>query len=338
MGLDFETAQCGMSSNGAGGIIFDYKFEDCGTRLKISEDSNQFIYDNYITRGPNMVKGVYRSAGFIYHVRCYVDRKGHVDNDWMDNEEEEGYYHGHNRGVIQPIFGLTAEKMSAVIEDTTEFIFRMNVYQTESFQQLYSYRDFPLVVDYEEFVFIGVELMTAVENKYLFVQQCWASPTPHGSQNGTAYPIMNNGCNADEYTSLEPRLPHEDRFKTQTFKFPDEEFVYIQCDLIVCDTNNPNDSQCQSSCRNNHKKSGYHNRLAREASEKQSYHITLGPMEVASAKMGSAKQTSNYGATSSWMSASIVASVFAVGLLVNHVIKKKSKIDIISDDVNESAM
>ena len=84
-------------------------------------------------------------------------------------------------------------------------------------------------------------------------------------------------------------------------------------------------------------KSGYHNRVAREAAEKQSYHITLGPMEVGS-KMGSAKQTSNYGATSSWISASIVAGVMAIGLLVNHAIKKKSKIHIISDGVNESAM
>ena len=41
MGLDFESAKCGMSSNGAGGIIFEYKFEECDTRLKISEHSNQ---------------------------------------------------------------------------------------------------------------------------------------------------------------------------------------------------------------------------------------------------------------------------------------------------------
>ena len=64
------------------------------------------------------------------------------------------------------------------------------------------------------------------------------------------YPFIADGCPVDEYTSLEPRLDLEDRFNTQTFKFQDSPFVYIQCDVIVCDLRVPNDPECQSTCRN----------------------------------------------------------------------------------------
>ena len=60
---------------------------------------------------------------------------------------------------------------------------------------------------------------------------------------------MHNGCPADEFTELSRRLDLEDRFMTQTFKFPDAQYVYIQCDVIVCDLNIPNDPECQSTCR-----------------------------------------------------------------------------------------
>merc|ERR1712242_596220 len=64
------------------------------------------------------------------------------------------------------------------------------------------------------------------------------------------YPFIADGCPVDEYTSLSPRLDLEDRFNTQTFKFQDSSFVYIQCDVIVCDLRVPNDPECQSTCRN----------------------------------------------------------------------------------------
>ena len=62
---------------------------------------------------------------------------------------------------------------------------------------------------------------------------------------------MKNGCPADQFTSLAPRLDLEDRFQTRTFKFPNEDFVYIQCDVVMCDLRVPNDPECQSTCRKN---------------------------------------------------------------------------------------
>jgi len=60
---------------------------------------------------------------------------------------------------------------------------------------------------------------------------------------------MSKGCPSDQFTHIEPRSNLEDRFDTQTFKFPSSDFVYIQCDVIVCDLSIPNDPDCQSTCR-----------------------------------------------------------------------------------------
>ena len=60
---------------------------------------------------------------------------------------------------------------------------------------------------------------------------------------------MLDGCPSDDFTQLSPRINLEDRFKTETLKFPSGDFVYIQCDVLVCDLNIPNDPECQSTCR-----------------------------------------------------------------------------------------
>ena len=36
-------------------------------------------------------------------------------------------------------------------------------------------------------------------------------------------------------------------------QFQDSDFVYIQCDVIVCDMRVPNDPECQTTCRQNDK-------------------------------------------------------------------------------------
>jgi hypothetical protein len=60
---------------------------------------------------------------------------------------------------------------------------------------------------------------------------------------------MTRGCPADEYTVLEPRSDLEDRFRSETLKFPSSDFVYIQCDVAVCDLSIPNDPDCITTCR-----------------------------------------------------------------------------------------
>lgn len=83
-----------------------------------------------------------------------------------------------------------------------------------------------------------------------FVQYVGFEKKSSSRRSSVYYPFIADGCPVDEYTSLSPRLDLEDRFSTQTFKFQDSSFVYIQCDVIVCDLRVPNDPECQSTCRN----------------------------------------------------------------------------------------
>lgn len=127
---------------------------------------------------------------------------------------------------------------------------------------------------FKEYVYLGVEVLTAMKHQYIFTERCWATPNADPqrqiinkyihlkhlnkskiffnkftSRSAVFYPIMDTGCPSDEFTELEPRYDLEDRFKTETLKFPDSSYVYIQCDVIVCDLNVPNDPACQSTCR-----------------------------------------------------------------------------------------
>merc|ERR1711990_1284298 len=96
--------------------------------------------------------------------------------------------------------------------------------------------DFPLWTEFEQWNYLGVEVVTSMADQYIFTTKCWATPTadPLG-RSSTYYPIISNGCPADDYTVLESRLPLEDRFKTETLKFPSSDYVYIQCDVLMCD-------------------------------------------------------------------------------------------------------
>ena len=99
-------------------------------------------------------------------------------------------------------------------------------------------------------VYLGVEVLTAMQHQYIYTQRCWATPSADPLQRAQVYyPIMDSGCPSDQFTQLEPRLDLEDRFETQTLRFPNEDYVYIQCDVIVCDLSIPNDPDCQSTCR-----------------------------------------------------------------------------------------
>ena len=56
MGLNEASAACGATARNAQGVVYDYKFEECGTRL-ILDQTGKFVYENHISRQPLMVNG-----------------------------------------------------------------------------------------------------------------------------------------------------------------------------------------------------------------------------------------------------------------------------------------
>jgi len=284
MGLSLDTATCGPTEITERGATYSYSFNDCGTRLTVMNDV--MIYDNHIGRGPLITRGVIRDYGVTYNARCVVDRLGHVDNF-----ETEPVYGPNGElingtGTILPVYTLTDALMKEMsVENDSHFIFRLNVYRDGQFSAKFSPAEFPLVRHFKERVYLGVETMTKLDYQYLFTQACWATPDADPARRSSVYyPFIADGCPVDEYTSLSPRLDLEDRFSTQTFKFQDSSFVYIQCDVIVCDLRVPNDPECQSTCRNDDGLRQTRSTVERSrravVSDKVREIVTVGPLEV----------------------------------------------------------
>ncbi|CBY12112.1 unnamed protein product [Oikopleura dioica] len=126
-------------------------------------------------------------------------------------------------------------------ENNDDFIFRLNVYSDATFSSRFKMQEFPLLKSLKERIFLGTEVITKMQHEYIFTKRCWATPSVDTESNIAYSPIIDNGCPSDAFTSLQARSNHEDRFSTETLRFPESNYVYIQCDVIVCDLRKPND-------------------------------------------------------------------------------------------------
>jgi len=318
MGLDVYTAECGSTEENDQGVIFEYNFDACGTRLLMEDDD--FIYENHIGRGPLKIQGVYRDLGMTYNVRCVIDRHGHVDNRFVNETT------GETGGEILPVYAMP-DKVFQVedAEGADRYIFRLNVYHSEAYQRKFEMPQFPISMAFKEYVYLGVEVITKMEHQYIFTERCWATPNADPLKRSSVfYPIMDSGCPSDAYTDLEPRLDLEDRFRSQTLKFPNADYVYIQCDVLVCDLNVPDDPECQSTCRApvGPSKSAVQ-RTRREASSKPRQLVTVGPFRVKSAE---SRSSESYSASSiaSWCLAG--GAFAALAGFVGYQQRKKSQV------------
>ncbi|CAG5100079.1 Oidioi.mRNA.OKI2018_I69.XSR.g16832.t1.cds [Oikopleura dioica] len=125
------------------------------------------------------------------------------------------------------------------IQNEGDFLFRLNVYHNSSYLTRYPFQSFPLPKSLNQRIYLGAEVITQMDYFYIFTKSCWSAPSVEPN-NTVSYPMMYNGCPADSFTFLQPRLNKEDRFETKTLRFPGSNFVYIQCDVIICDLRKAN--------------------------------------------------------------------------------------------------
>ena len=63
------------------------------------------------------------------------------------------------------------------ISGIDQYIFRLNVYKSKAYKEIYGMVDFPLTVNFKEYIYIGVEVLTKMPHQYIFTERCWATPT-----------------------------------------------------------------------------------------------------------------------------------------------------------------
>ena len=62
------------------------------------------------------------------------------------------------------------------LENDGNYVFRLNVYETANYNHRYGIQSFPLTMQFNQFVYLGVEVMTTMPHQYIFTERCWATP------------------------------------------------------------------------------------------------------------------------------------------------------------------
>ncbi|XP_071985871.1 CUB and zona pellucida-like domain-containing protein 1 [Engystomops pustulosus] len=128
----------------------------------------------------------------------------------------------------------------------------------------------PYLIDLNQTVYLQATVKTQDPDLTLFVDSCFASPQPDFQVPN--YDLIKNGCVKDETYQNLPSDSGTARFSFNVFRFlNDHPSVYLQCRLVVCDSNDP-ESRCSKGCIT---------RQRRDTSSKVwKTHAVLGPIRL----------------------------------------------------------
>ncbi|KFQ73548.1 Deleted in malignant brain tumors 1 protein, partial [Phoenicopterus ruber ruber] len=106
----------------------------------------------------------------------------------------------------------------------------------------------PYYVDLNQPLYLQASLHSSDPNLTLSVDTCVASPDPSDFRTLT-YELIRSGCVKDRtYYPHRPPHSHVAQFEFNAFSFVNRyPSVYLQCELVVCKTND-NSSRCYQGC------------------------------------------------------------------------------------------
>ncbi|NXQ92293.1 CUZD1 protein, partial [Nyctibius grandis] len=199
-------------------VIFSFPLTSCGTTKK--DDGQSITYTNIISHSANG-NIITREKDIQIIAKCKME----------------------NNSTLEVIY-ITKNN---IIQNTTavgRYNVSMSFYDSDSFST--PVRQSPYYVDLNQSLFAQVTLHSTDPNLLVFVDTCIASPQPDfGSP---TYDLIRSGCNKDDTVVIYPPLEHYGRFKFNAFRFLRSfPSVYLQCDILICDSNNTN-SRCTQGC------------------------------------------------------------------------------------------
>ncbi|NXC36956.1 CUZD1 protein, partial [Campylorhamphus procurvoides] len=205
-------------------VTFSFPLNSCGTIKK--EEGQSITYTNIISLS-STGNVITRQKNTEIIVKCKME----------NNSTSEVFYITRDN-VIQNITAMGRYNVS------------MSFYNSDSFSE--PIHQSPYYVDLNQTLFAQVSLHSTDPNLLVFVDTCTASPQPHFGS--LTYDLIKSGCNKDDTVVTYPPLEHHGRFKFNAFRFLRSfPSVYLQCDIIICDSNNSN-SRCTQGCISRHKR------------------------------------------------------------------------------------
>ncbi|XP_067097631.1 uncharacterized protein [Osmerus mordax] len=145
-------------------------------------------------------------------------------------------------------------------------IVQMRLAQDESYKLFYQVEDYPVAKYLRQPLYIEVELMQSMDIKIeLVLENCWATQHKDRSSLPRWNLIVDSCANLDdpystvfhpvEFDSRVNIPAHVKRFSVNMFTFVTDEVVlkeniFVHCNAVLCDSNNPSYGVCSSQCVN----------------------------------------------------------------------------------------
>ncbi|NXG24739.1 CUZD1 protein, partial [Grallaria varia] len=199
-------------------VTFSFPLTSCGTIKK--EEGQSITYTNIISLS-STGNVITRQKNTEIIAKCKME----------NNSTLEVFYITRNN-IIQNITAMGRYNVS------------MSFYDSDSFSE--PVHQSPYYVDLNQTLFAQVSLHSTDPNLLVFIDTCTASPQPDFGS--LTYDLIRSGCNKDDTVVTYPPLEHHRRFKFNAFRFLRSfPSVYLQCDIVICDSNNSN-SRCTQGC------------------------------------------------------------------------------------------
>ncbi|NXK83291.1 CUZD1 protein, partial [Amazona guildingii] len=205
-------------------VIFSFPLASCGTIKK--DDGHSITYTNIVSLSAtgNIIT---RQKSIQIIVKCKME----------------------NNSTLEVVY-ITKDN---IIQNTTavgRYNVSMSFYDSGSFSE--PIHQSPYYVDLNQTLFAQVSLHSTDPNLLVFIDSCIASP--EADFGSLTYDLIRSGCNKDDTVVTYPPVKHYARFKFNAFKFLQSfASVYLQCDILICDSNNTN-TRCTQGCTSRQKR------------------------------------------------------------------------------------
>eukprot|EP00795_Rhopilema_esculentum_P014046 gene14047-5026_t len=128
------------------------------------------------------------------------------------------------------------------------FEVRVDLYTDDTFTRPLNDASYPLEVEVQDRVYFELNIDTTDPRLKVFAENCSATPSQNRND-PRRYWLIQNGCKLDE--TLEYHAPgvNSQRMSFEAFTFvgAEDSVAYLQCDVVICDANDPN-SRCNAGC------------------------------------------------------------------------------------------
>lgn len=154
---------------------------------------------------------------------------------------------------VTSTYGIIPRKLKMTMDggdSTTEFVLEISVFKDQEYLLPYGIRDFPLKVALNKPLYVQLAVDSPDNRLELREEKCYATPT-QDPDDSMKYDIIRQSCAVDSTVTYYDAPRGVRRFSFDTFQFSGDygNFVYLHCNLVVCNASEPT-SRCSVNCLN----------------------------------------------------------------------------------------